>query len=176
MADIKKLSKCFEEVNEVLGEKAFMDDYSLHTKLPYTEAVIMEALRLKPVAPLMLFEPTEKINIKNYEFNVGDRLLTHMRSSYMKDENFSKASEMIPERWLKGQSQCPRHNPQVFTPFGSGPRFCPGRNLAMLEMKMILSMLIKNFKLSPKTKQSDIKEIMAFTMMPSSFEITMQKR
>lgn len=168
--------KCFKEVNEVLGEKAFMDDYSLRTKIPYTEAVIMEALRLKPVAPLLLFEPTEKINIKNYEFNVGDRLLTHMRSSYMKDENFSKASEMIPERWLRGQSQCPHHNPQVFTPFGSGPRFCPGRNLAMLEMKMILSMLIKNFKLSPKTKQSDIKEIMAFTMMPSSFEITLEKR
>ena len=168
--------KCFEEVNAVLGDKPFMDSFTLHTELKYTEAVIMEALRLKPVAPIMLFEPLEDTEIKGYEFKKGERLLTHMRSSYTRDENFSRASEMIPERWLKGQSQCPHHNVQAFTPFGSGPRFCPGRNLAMLEMKMVLSMLIKNFKISAKTPQEDIKEIMAFTMMPSRFEVKIQKR
>ena len=168
--------KCFEEVNSILGDKPFMDSFSLHTEMKYTEAVIMEALRLKPVAPLMLFEPLDDVVIKGFEFKKGDRLLTHMRYSYMQDENFSRASEMIPERWLKGQTQCPHHNPQAFTPFGSGPRFCPGRNLAMLEMKMVLSMLIKNFKISTKTPQENIKEVMAFTMMPSTFEVTLQKR
>ena len=168
--------KCFQEVSTILGDKAFMDSFSLHTEMKYTEAVIMEAMRLKPVAPIMLFEPLEDTVIKGYEFKKGERLLTHMRSSYTKDENFSKASEMIPERWLKQGSPCPHRNVQAFIPFGSGPRFCPGRNLAMLEMKMVLSMLIKNFKISAKTPQEDIKEIMAFTMMPSNFEVKIQKR
>ncbi len=168
--------KCFQEVNTILGDKPFMDSFSLHTEMKYTEAVIMEAMRLKPVAPIMLFEPLEDTVIKGYEFKKGERLLTHMRSSYTRDENFSKASEMIPERWMKKGSPCPHHNTNAFTPFGSGPRFCPGRNLAMLEMKMVLSMLIKNFKISAKTPQEDIKEIMAFTMMPSNFEVKIQKR
>ena len=32
-------------------------------------------------------------------------------------------------------------------PFGAGPRFCPGRYLAMAEIKMVMSMMAKNFSL-----------------------------
>ena len=33
-------------------------------------------------------------------------------------------------------------------PFGAGPRLCPGRYLAMLEMKMVMAMLLAQFDLA----------------------------
>ena len=62
------------------------------------------------------------------------------------------------------------------TVFGGGPRFCPGRNLAMLEIKMVISMLFKNFNIEMVTDHSDIREILAFTMMASDYKVRLTKR
>jgi cytochrome P450 len=48
-----------------------------------------------------------------------------------------------PRRWLSETAGA--HNVSAHIPFGSGPRICPGRGLALLEMKLLLSMLYRNF-------------------------------
>ena len=75
------------------------------------------------------------------------------------------------------QENCPRgHDTKAYIPFGAGARFCPGKNLAMLEMKLVLSMLMKSFKVELITPKEEVKEIMAFTMMPSSYQVKLTKR
>jgi cytochrome P450 len=53
-------------------------------------------------------------------------------------------------------------------PFGAGPRICPGRYLALLEMKIALTMLLTRFDIeSIKTPDGQpAQEFMAFTMAP----------
>ena len=56
-------------------------------------------------------------------------------------------SKFVPSRWL-GLSQEQRTAASAFNPFSLGPRNCLGRNLAWLEMRLILAHLLWAFDLS----------------------------
>jgi cytochrome P450 len=53
-------------------------------------------------------------------------------------------------------------------PFGAGPRICPGRYLALAEMKMVLAMLLASFRIeSVDTPDGQpVQERLALTMSP----------
>ncbi len=82
---------------------------------------------------------------------------------------FERPEDFEPERWLDDAA-----NPlgaaarRAAMPFGSGPRMCPGRYLALLEMKMAMAMLVSSFDVesvdTPDGRPAE--ERMAFTMNP----------
>jgi len=53
-------------------------------------------------------------------------------------------------------------------PFGAGPRLCPGRYLAMLEMKMVAAMLLAGFDIEEVATPDggEPREHLALTMSP----------
>ena len=53
-------------------------------------------------------------------------------------------------------------------PFGAGPRFCPGRALALAEIKMVMAMLLANFEIADVSTAdgADPQERMSITMCP----------
>jgi cytochrome P450 len=61
-------------------------------------------------------------------------------------------------------------------PFGSGPRICPGRSLALLEMKVVLSAVYKAFELERVGVAGDVSEIFAFTMSPRGLKVKLRRR
>lgn len=169
-------AKLREEADRVLGEDSWLKNYDKQAELRYAEAVMWESMRFKPVAPITLFEATKDIEVEEFLFKKGQRLLVQWLHSAQKDENFTNAKDFNPDRWLK-ESKCPVHNMDGFAPFGGGPRYCPGKNLALLEIRMVLSMLLRNFDIEMITPHDEIPEIMAFTMMagPYQFKLTPRK-
>ena len=164
-----------KELDEVLLNDEYIKEYTLNSKLKYIEAVTNESLRFRPVAPIILHEAIRDTVIEGYEIKSGQMILTQHRHSALNDKYFTNAKSFKPERRLK-ESRCPVHNTDAFTPFGSGPRYCPGRNLAILEIKNVIAMLFKNFEVELVTPANDVKEIMAFTMMASEFKVRLKKR
>ena len=164
--------KIREEAKEYIND-GVITDYQQLPSLKLLEAFAYETMRLKPVAPLLLFEPLEDVEVKGHRFSKGRRLLIESRYATSLDENFTHAQEFRPERWLRKESKCPysEHQVKAFIPFGSGPRFCPGKNLAMLEIKMMVAMLVTNFKVELVTPAHEIEEVMAFTMMASPYQV-----
>jgi cytochrome P450 len=59
-------------------------------------------------------------------------------------------------------------------PFGAGPRLCPGRYLALLEMKMVMAMLLAEFDIEAVT--GDAREQLAFTMAPVGLKLKLRAR
>lgn len=169
------ITKLQIEADTVLGDNLMFHEYEDHVRLKYSEAVANETMRLKPVAPIVLNEPTENIEVDGYLFEKGQRLVIQTRIGAKSDSYFTNADEFNPDRWLV-ESRCPMHNTDAFMPFGAGPRFCPGRNLALLEMKMVLSMLLKNFNIEMVSDNGSVEEILAFTMLATPYRVKLSMR
>lgn len=121
----------------------------LLNQLPYTVAVIKEALRL--------FSPVGTIRGGSADFflvhpHTGERYPTDGMmifgcSMVMQrlEEFWPEPNRCIPDRWLvpEGHRLHPRKN--AFRPFELGPRNCIGQEMAMLELRMILVMTIRDF-------------------------------
>jgi cytochrome P450 len=170
--------KLYKEALDVLGDKEWLENYKDHQQLVYADAIAMETMRMKPVAPLLLHEPIKDVEINGYLFTKGSRLLTETRCASMDESKFTNSIQFMPERWIKEEKgKCPMgHDTKAFIPFGAGARFCPGKNLAMLEIKLVLSMLMKNFIVELVTPKENVKEVMAFTMMASPYQVKLTKR
>ena len=164
-----------KEVDSVLSDNKIVNDYKLNSQLKYIEGCTNESLRFKPVAPIILHEAIKEVEIEGVVFKKGQKVLTQYRHGALSDKYFTDAMDFKPERWLKA-SQCPMHNMDAFTPFGAGPRYCPGRNLAILEVRGVIAMLFKNFNLELVTPYEDVDEIMAFTLMSSDYQVRLTHR
>jgi cytochrome P450 len=70
----------------------------------------------------------------------------------------------------------PGHTPQALMPFGGGPRVCPGRSLAFLEIKTVMAMLCRNFTLTKLAGTPPVGEHFAFTMKPTHLTLHLRPR
>src|ERR1700728_3161456 len=88
--------------------------------------------------------------------------------------NFDDPRAFKPERWLGPNEGA--HDVAAHTPFGAGPRFCPGRALALVEMKALLSMLYKNFEIERIGARDSVSEAFGFTMSPEGLRLRLRRR
>lgn len=168
--------KMQQEADTVLGAETTPPDISTIEKLNYIEAVAHETLRLKSVAPLMFIEPNRDVELAGITIPKGTFLMMVNRYGALQEENFTDAHEFKPERWLESNPAECAHNRNASIPFGAGPRFCPGRNLALLEIKMAMAMLCKNFSITRVESDLPVNEIFSFTMMPNNLMIKFEAR
>ncbi len=162
-----------EEVDRVLGmsDQPWQDPQT-PDRLKYIEAVANEAMRCKPVGGHLFLEPNEDVQIGDVLVPKGTPILALSGQVGLQDENFSHANEFQPERWLRSdeetvQEQAAAHNTKAFMPFGAGPRFCPGRQLAMLQIKMVISMLCRDFVVARPKDAPVMEDIYHFTVGPN---------
>ncbi|MTI31672.1 cytochrome P450 [Xanthovirga aplysinae] len=163
------VKKVRQETMEVFPGEVLPEDFDKINQLKYTEAVAMEAIRLKPVTPQLFIQSLEDQQIKNLKVEKGTTFMLANRVAQIAEENFTKAQDFSPERWLG--TGCPIHTvhkPEVIKAFGAGSRYCPGKNLAMHEMIMALSMICKNFDLELTVEPDQVREVFAFTMYPKN--------
>ena len=97
-----------------------------------------------------------------------------LRPAAIDQENFVDPLAFRPERWLEDVGGA--HNASALIPFGSGPRMCPGRSLALLEMKTVLSTLYKNFDVERVGASGDVSELFGFTMSPANLKVRLRSR
>ncbi|AGW91687.1 hypothetical protein N234_16785 [Ralstonia pickettii DTP0602] len=166
--------KMQQEADAVLGEDYVLRDIGDATRLAYIDAVAQESLRLKPVAPLFFVEPNEDVEIGGYRLPRGTFMMLLTRPDALRESNFAAAREFRPERWLDDSAAA--HHRSGFVPFGSGPRLCPGRSLALLEIKTALSMVCRQFTLSYAPGSGPVDESFGFTMTPTGLRVVFAGR
>jgi len=144
-------------------------------RLEYIEACLHETMRLKPVAPFMVLESLRDTQIGDLQVPTGTMLWCAMRRDALQAQHFAEPMAFRPERWL-GESA--GHGKRVATPFGAGPRMCPGRYLALTEMKMLLAMVLSRFEIESVTAPggSEAAERMSFTMVPVGLKMRLRAR
>lgn len=166
-----------QEVDEVLGKGRMLHDIRDAERLTYLEAVSFETMRLKSVFPILFLGTNKDVELGGVHIPEGTAIFLLTRKCGMQESEFTAADQFQPERWLSGKvSPEGGHNPKAFVPFGAGPRFCPGRNLALLEMKSAMAMLCRNFSVTKSPDAKPIEEHFGFLMAPKHLSVDFAKR
>lgn len=160
---------------DALGDARIPMTFADTAELRLFEGVAFEAMRMRPVAPFHFLEANESIELAGIEIPKGTPVLLLTRPATLDDNNYQDAKDFKPERWVDPrESACPAHKTRAFMQFGAGPRFCPGRYLATLEMKMVLATLARNFSFEHSEDPSVTTEVFAFTMKPSRLRLRLR--
>jgi cytochrome P450/nitrite reductase/ring-hydroxylating ferredoxin subunit len=164
------------EADAVLGRDAAPDDIESVNRLVFAGAVANETMRLRPVAPLLLFEANHDVTIGDIAVPKGHWVTLLTRSPAVDAANFGDPGAFRPERWIDPAASGGAHEPSAHMPFGSGPRICPGRTLALTEMKMLLAMLYGAFDVERVGEGAEVREAFSFTMAPVGLRVRLRPR
>jgi len=164
------------EADSLRGGDASPNDIESANRLVYAGAVANEAMRLRPVAPTILVEANHDVVIADVAVPKGTWIALHTRPPALDAQHFGDPLAFRPERWLDASATGGAHDPSAHIPFGSGPRICPGRTLALLEMKLVLAMLFGDFEVERVGNAADVSEIFAFTMAPVGVKVRLRRR
>ena len=162
-----------QEVDSVIAPAEAIETLEQTKQLPFVDAFNNEAMRLKPVAPLHVLEPVSDVELMGCHVPQGTTIMMLVRREATREEHFADAGRFDPERWL-AKDRCSPHEPRAFLPFGAGPRLCPGRNIALIQIRTVLAMLVRNFDIRPAGAK--VEEHLAFTMLPANLRVRLVPR
>lgn len=162
-----------EETARTFGSVPHVPSFESLESLAYTEATVHEIMRWVPVVPIIARETPGEVVIRDTIVPKGIQLVLLSRHATMDASNIPKPTEFSPERWLDTELHDP--NRKLF-PFGGGARFCPGRYLALIQIKTILSMIVHNYNLVRIEGADPVTEVYTITMSPSAVPIRLEKR
>ncbi|GAB2212322.1 hypothetical protein Drorol1_Dr00020281 [Drosera rotundifolia] len=130
------------------------DDPDAVLQLKSVRMVIQETLRLYPPAAFISREVLDEMKIGDVVVPKGVCMWTLIPTLH-RDINIwgLDANQFKPERFANGVSSACKV-PQAYVPFGAGARLCLGKNFAMFELRLILSLVVTRFSftLSPDYK------------------------
>ncbi len=113
-------------------------------RLPYTAAVVDEALRLYPPFFLIGREALADGEIAGYRLDRGTTLVLSPWVTQRSALDFEDPEVFRPERWLDGLAErLPRF---AYFPFGGGPRVCVANGFARIQLVLALAALARRFQ------------------------------
>jgi cytochrome P450 len=157
----------------VLGDTPVPQSAEQAERLDYAAAAVNESLRLTPVVPLLYLEANEDTTLGDVGVPAGTPVILLTRPALRHGE-FEDEAVFRPERWIDDARGPGRHDPKAHIPFGAGPRACPGRSLAMLEARVALATLFREFEVervgAPATERY------TSVMVPSGLSVRLRAR
>lgn len=174
------MQRAREEVRAVLGTDTLPTRYEQLSALAFVEACTHETMRLKPVAPVIMGEAVRDTVVAGIEVPAGHLVMCLMRPGATDERHFPRAQAFDPARWLAqaAPARAASSAKRVAMPFGAGPRLCPGRYLAVLEMKMVIAMLLGGFEVESVSTPGggEAREHLALTMSPVGLRLKLRQR
>ena len=117
--------------------------------MPYLEGALKESMRLFPAGTWTGRLAMQDFELDGHNFPKGTWIMMSPYITHRIPEVFPEPYRFRPERWLSIHPSA-----YEFMPFSAGPRYCIGTSLAMMQLKIALTMLYKRFRfgLKPGTK------------------------
>ncbi|BFG20120.1 hypothetical protein CerSpe_063940 [Prunus speciosa] len=140
----KAMKKVQKELEDVVGLGRMVEESDLG-KLDYLSMVVKETMRLHPVAPLLVpHAATEDCIVNGYHIPKKSRVIINAWAIGRDPSAWTDAEEFIPERF-EGSDVDVRGNHFQLIPFGSGRRRCPGIQLGLMVVQLMLAQLVHCF-------------------------------
>ncbi len=163
------------QAREALQGAPVLPSYEPLRTLDLFEATANEAMRLKPIVPIIFLEPNVDVVLDGVALPAGTPMFFLLRPSMLDERHFADPHAFRPERWGHDHA-AGVHDTRAFVQFGAGPRVCPGRHLAGVEIRLVLSMLTAHFRVALDVDPAAVREVLAFTMTPDRMPVRLIAR
>ena len=145
------------ELNGIFGDSDRPATFQDTLEMKYLERCLMETLRLFPPVPLIARELHEDLKLSSGDY-VIPRGATVTVATYKLHRNpnvYANPTVFDPDNFLP-ERQANRHY-YAFVPFSAGPRSCVGRKYAMLKLKILLSTILRNYRVYSDLTEKDFR-------------------
>lgn len=137
--------KMHEEVINAIGTRMpTADDLE---SLPYTRAVLFEAMRLQPPIQSLVRTAVEDDTIGSLKINKGDSIAIPIHHLHRLSRYWPNPEGFDPMRFIK---PLPEEYKYIYLAFSAGPRSCVGRHFSIIESTIILAMIAQRYVLALK--------------------------
>jgi cytochrome P450 len=137
-------ARLVSELQSVLGGRA--PDAADLSRLPYTERVVLESLRLYPPVWGVTRIALRDCEIGEYHVPAGASVAICQYAMHRDPRYFDDPLTFDPDRWDGDLAKrLPRY---AYCPFGGGARLCIGKAFGMMEAMLVLATVAQQFRLA----------------------------
>jgi cytochrome P450 len=111
-----------------------------------TRDVVRETLRLYPPVPMMVRQAAARTEFRKRAVPCGSQLIISPWHLHRHKDLWPEPDRFDPTRWRRAGG-CP--NRSAYLPFSAGPRICPGAGFAMAEVTVLLTALLRDWRVYP---------------------------
>lgn len=162
------------EIDETLAGKpnGTTIELSDRVKMPYTESVIMEAIRLI-ASPIVPHVASRDSTIGGYFVEKDSLIFLNNYELSMSPDLWTAPTEFKPERFIQnGHVVKPDH----FLPFGAGRRSCMGYKMVQFISFSVLTSCMQHFDMTPKPGTVHKVQIGSLAVPEKSYEMVFTER
>jgi len=132
--------KLWSELQQVLrGRSPSVQDLP---RLPYTERVVKEAMRLYPPVWAIVRNALSDCEIGGYRVPAGATIVMSQWVMHRDPRYYDEPERFNPDRWEDKGTSTP-----AYFPFGGGPRTCIGASFATMEAVLVLATIAQKYQM-----------------------------
>ncbi|PWZ03049.1 cytochrome P450 [Testicularia cyperi] len=165
---------------ELDAELQHAEEVPLHSdvqELPYLQAVLSESLRYHSTSAIGLprIIPEGGATVCGEKFPAGTTLSVPAFTIHRDKSVFGEdANEYNPDRWLAPDAR--KNFDKAFIPFSVGPRACVGRNVAMMELSILIAAIFKRYDIVLAEPEAPLDTFEGFLRKPTALTVGIKRR
>lgn len=142
--NLEHQERVHKELEEVFGDSEAPATVKELSQLKYLDRVMRETLRMFPSVPIISRELSEEVKFDNYRIPKGSLISIAIILIQRNPSVWPNPMKFDPDRFLPENSK--NRHPYAFVPFSAGPRNCIGQRFAQLEEKIVLTAVLRKWK------------------------------
>ncbi|XP_011165193.2 cytochrome P450 4C1 [Solenopsis invicta] len=142
--NLEHQEKVHKELEEVFGVSETPASVKELSQLKYLDRVMKETLRILPSIPVITRKLTEDVKLGNNILPKGLTIGMSIIFIHRNPEIWPDPLKFDPDRFLPENSK--HRHPYAFIPFSAGPRNCIGQKFALIEQKILLTAVLRKWR------------------------------
>uniref|UniRef100_T1INY8 Cytochrome P450 n=1 Tax=Strigamia maritima TaxID=126957 RepID=T1INY8_STRMM len=136
--------KLIKEVDDVMADCKGKLTYEAVSSMQFLDMVVSETLRKYPPAVRTDRVCVEDYNLNGITLKKGIMIGIPIYAIHHNPEFYSNPQTFDPERFSAENKA--KRNPFTYLPFGAGPRNCIAMRFALLEVKLVIALMLSNYR------------------------------
>jgi cytochrome P450 family 135 len=166
------LAWILERVSRHPAELARLEAAALDGDDDYVDAVVKEAMRLRPVFPITARLASAPFELGDLTIPAGTLVVPHITLVHRRPDLYPDPLAFRPERFLGT-----RAGTYTWIPFGGGPRRCLGAAFSLIETRIVLRTMLRHARIVPTRRPPERIARHTVTIVPAhGATVTLERR